>query len=500
MISNFEYTNTYNNLKMWVNAMKVIGLLLMMESGFMAVCSLPSLLVHQLIAVKYTLTAAIITLVSGFALWFPLRKRVLEVDKRTSFLTVTLIWFIFSLFGLLPSYLGGYIPSFVDAFFETMSGFTTTGASIVRDVEALPYSIGLWRTMTQWIGGIGIIVIMLSVISFAGGGGVSLFSAEVTGIDKNKIAPHIRQTAFALLIVYITLTLIYIFTFFFLGMSLYDALCHAFSTVATAGFSSKNSSAVAFSDKIQWAMIVFMFISGHNLLIFYSIAKKRIKEVKKNEEMHIYWIVTALATLIIWIIILLHQDWTRTTTHSLLESLKSSLFMTVSVLTSTGLINCDYNLWPIGTILILIMLMISGAMAGSTTGGLKLVRMMVLFKNVRNTILKEIHSNAFVPVTVNHKMLESQALYSVFNIFILYFLTLVIGTILLVAFGVKTDEAIIGSISALGNSGPGFGNSAFGSFAHFSDMAKLIMAVMMCIGRLEFITVFALFGKSFRRR
>ena len=500
MIKISENIRQNSNLKVWTTALKIVGLLLMMESAFMALCSLASLFAEQYTAVWYTLISALITLVCGFLLWLPLRKLDLEIDKRTGFLAVTLIWVIFSLFGLLPAYLGGYVPSFVDAFFETMSGFTTTGCSVVEDVEALPYSIGLWREMTQWIGGIGIIVIMLSIMSFAGGGGLSLFSAEVAGIDKSKIAPHIRQTAFALLIVYTSLTVIYFLTYYFLGMTLYDAICYAFTTVATAGLASKNTSVMEFSPAIQCAMILFMFISGHNLLLIYSLAKGRLKELKRSEEMHVYWSVFLIVALIIFIMVVFQQGFSTQNLTSIGESLKNSLFMTISVLTSTGLINCDYTLWPVGAILILIMLMNSGAMSGSTSGGLKLVRMMVLFKNAKNTIFKAIHSNAFIPVTVNHKMIETQTLYNVFNMFMLYILTLVVGAILLVAFGVKMDEAFVSSVSALCNMGPGFNESAFGNFAHFSDLAKITMAIMMCIGRLELITVFALFSKSFRRR
>ncbi len=488
------------NIRMLRTALKVIGLLLMMEGVFIAVVSIASLVTKQYHAVSFMLISATITFFAGLLDYLIFRKQNIDIDKRTGFLIVTLIWVVFSLFGSLPYYLGGYIPNFIDAFFETMSGFTTTGSSILEDVESLPYGVGLWRLTTEWIGGIGIIVIMLSVFSFAGGGGTSLFSAEVAGIDKSKIAPRIKETSKALLIVYVSLTTIYGMTYYLLGMTPYDALCHAFTTAATAGFSSKNTSVMLFSPQIQVAMTCFMILSGTNLLFIYSIAKRNFKEIKRSEELRVYLSVIVLAALSIILINVLNDTSIIFSTDKLTSTIRHSFFMIASVLTSTGLVCCQFNLWPIGAVLILILLMNSGAMSGSTSGGLKLVRMMVLFKNARNTINKGIHSNAFIPVTINHKMLSDETLYNVFNMFMLYIITLVCGTLFLVAFGVNLQEAFVSSISALCNMGPGFGESWSGNFSHFSDLAKLTMAFMMCIGRLELITVFALFSKSLRRR
>ncbi|MBO6117038.1 MAG: TrkH family potassium uptake protein [Bacteroidales bacterium] len=481
------------NIKMFASLFRVMGILLVMESLFMLVCTSASFVAHQYLAVKSMLTGAGITLFAGILMWLPFRKRSLEIDKRTGFLIVTLIWIIFSFFGALPAYIGGYIPSFIDAYFETMSGFTTTGSSVLNDVESLPYSVGLWRVMTQWIGGIGIIVIMLSVIPFVGGGGMALFSAEVAGITKSKIAPHIRETSKALLIVYISLTLIYFFTYYLLGMSLYDAVCHAFTTVATAGLSSKNASAAAFAPQIQYAMTGFMLLSGTNILFIYSAAKGDFKEIRKSEELRVYYSVVLICVILIFLM-------TFSKSGNIEQTLRNSLFMVSSVITSTGLINCEYSLWPIGAVLILIMLMNSGAMSGSTTGGLKLVRMMVLFKNARNTISRGLHSNAFIPVTLNGKMLQDETIFNVFNMFMLYVISLVVGSLILVATGIGLEESVISSITSLCNMGPGFGMSAYGNFSHFSPFAKVLMAFMMCAGRLELITVYSVFSKSFWKR
>ncbi|MBP3253227.1 MAG: TrkH family potassium uptake protein [Bacteroidales bacterium] len=475
------------------SVLQVIGMLLMMESVFMAVCSIASAVADQYRAVQYTLLAAAITLFTGLVMWLPVRKCKLNVDKREGFLIVTLIWIIFSFFGALPSYLGGYIPSFTDAYFETMSGFTTTGSSVLQDVESLPYSVGLWRIMTQWIGGIGIVVIMLSIIPFVGGSGMALFSAEVAGPTKSKIAPHIKETSKALLIVYMSLTVIYFAVYYALDMPLYDAICHCFTTVATAGLSSKNLSAMAFSVPVQYAMIGFMILSGTNLLFIYSAAHGRFKEIFKSEELRVYYAIIIIATLLIFVL-------TCSSSQDLEQTFRNSLFMVCSVLTSTGLINCQYDLWPVGAVLVLILLMFSGAMSGSTTGGLKIVRMMVLFKNARNAISKGIHSNAFIPVTINHRMLPQETIFNVFNVFLLYIISLVAGTLILTFTGVHVEESLVAGISSLSNMGPGFGANAYGNFSDFTPLAKITMAFMMCAGRLELVTVYCIFAKSFRKR
>ncbi len=486
-------TNENPNKVMWLTTLKVVGILLCMESVFMAVCSLASLFTNQAAAFQSTILSAVITFLVGLTIWIVFKKNKIVMDKRAGLLTVTFIWVIFSLFGSLPAYLGGYIPSFTDAFFETMSGFTTTGASILNDVEVLPYSIGLWRVVTEWIGGIGIVVIMLSIVSFSGGGGMSLFAAEVAGMDKHKIAPHIRSTAFALLIVYVAQTIVYFITYFVLGMNFFDAVCHALTSVSTSGLSSKNASAAAFSPAIQYAMIVFMFISGHNLLLIYSLFKGHFKNIWKQEEMKVYWAVIVIASLLIFAL-------TYQSNVPFEQTARNSLFMTLSTITSAGLINCDISAWNVSAVLILLMLMNSGAMSGSTSGGLKLVRMIVLFKNARNTISKGIHSNAFIPVNINGKILPNETLYNVFNLFMLYIITLVVGALIIVATGVGIEESFVAGITSLCNMGPGFGDSAFGNFSHFSNVAKWVMAAMMCIGRLELVTVFALFSKQFLRR
>lgn len=481
------------NMRLFSNLLHVIGLLLMMESLFMFICSIASLVNYQYYATKIMLISCLITFVVGFLSWLPFRKKDVVVDKREGFLIVTLIWIIFSFFGALPSYLGGYIPRYVDAYFETMSGFTTMGATIMNDVEHLPYSVGLWRIMTQWIGGVGIIVIMLSIIPFVGGGGMALYSAEVAGPTKSKIAPHIKQTASILMIVYLILTIIYFVTYCVLGMNVFDAICHSFTTVATGGLSSKNLSAMAFSPTIQYVMAVFMILSGTNLLLVYCMFKGKWSELRNSEELKVYILVLIVATVLVFFL-------TYNPSVDIEQTFRHSIFMVSSILTSTGMVNCDISLWPISAVIILFMLMISGAMSGSTTGGLKIVRMMILFKNARNTISKGLHSNAFIPITINKKMVSDETLFNVFQMFMLYILSLVAGTLIFVACGIPIEESIISASSALGSMGPAYGDSSLGNFAHFNDVAKITMSFLMCAGRLELITVYSIFTVSFWKK
>ena len=479
------------NTRVLFTVFHVLGLLLMMESGFMLICSIPSLVINQYYAAKIMFISTLITFIFGFTAWIPFRKKDVFIDKRESFLIVTLIWIIFSFFGSLPVYIGGYIPNYVDAYFETMSGFTTTGASIMQDVEHLPYSIALWRIMTEWIGGIGIIVIMLSIIPFVGGGGMSLYSAEVAGPTKSKIAPHIKQTANILMIVYASLTIIYFLIYWLLGMRPFDAICHSFTTISTGGLTNKNLSAMAFSPIIQYFMIFFMILSGTNLFLIYCIAKGKFYELKNSEELKVYLYIIIIASALIFLL-------TYSNGKDIEQNLRNSLFTVSSFITSTGLTNCDITLFTTPAILILIMIMMSGAMSGSTTGGLKVVRMIILFKNARNAISKGLHSNAFIPITLNKKMISDETLFNIFHMFMLYILSLVVGTLIFVYCGIPLEDSLFSAFSALGNTGPAYGHG--GNFAYFNDLSKITMSFLMCAGRLEFVTVFSIFSISFWRK
>ncbi|MBQ9253589.1 MAG: TrkH family potassium uptake protein [Bacteroidales bacterium] len=492
------------NIGMLVTVAKMLSMLVIMESLFMYSASLssfyeimtnpnPHMVILEQRAAKILILSATITLCMGLIFFLPLRKKDNVIDKRCGFLIVASTWIVFSLFGSLPYIIGNYIPSITDAWFETMSAFTATGASAMPDVEPLPYGIALWRIMSEWIGGIGIIVIVLSIVPFAGGGGMALYSAEVTGPTKSKLSPRIKETANILLSVYVSLTVVYFLSYHFAGMRWFDALCYAFTTAATGGLAVHNFSASEFSPTIQYLIILFMTISGSNLLFIYYIFKRNIKEVLKSEELKVYLSYILIVTCIIMFI-------TYSSSKGLEETFRNSLFQVVSILTSTGLTNTDYTIWQTGALVLLVLLMFSGAMSGSTTGGLKLVRVILLFKSARTNIKKSLHSNAFVPVLLNKKPVSEEVLLNVYHLFILYILSLAIGFLVLVFSGIGLEEAIVSSVSALSNIGLGFGKSGLGCFAHFPILAKWTMIILMYIGRLELITVFAVFTKSFWKR
>lgn len=492
------------NKKMLSTVFHIIGLLLMIESMFMLSCcsisvyevltsDIQSIVTSELQAIKNLCISSGITLAVGAAMFFPRKGKELFIDKRGGFLIVTTIWIVFSLFGSLPFVLGNYIGTFTDAYFETTSGFTTTGASIMKDVESLPYGIGLWRIMTEWIGGIGIIVIMLSIIPFVGGGGMALYAAEVAGPTKSKLSPKIKETSNILIRVYLILTIVYLITYKLAGMRWFDAICFSFTTIATGGLTSRNTSAMEFSPLIQYLITCFMVVSGTNLLFLYYIVKGRFREIRKSEEFRIYISVIVIATAIVFLLIYRAEI-------GLEYSFRTALFQVVSVFTSSGLLNSNFMTWNAGAIVILIMLMFPGAMSGSTTGGMKLMRVILLFKCARTNVTKSLHSNAFVPVTLDKKMVNEDILFNIFTMFMLYCLTACFGFIMFIFTGVKFEEALVSAISMCSNIGVAYGSSYDGCFAHYTPLAKWTMSFMMVAARLELVTVFSIFTRSFWRR
>lgn len=479
--------------KQFLILVKVLGLLLMIEAGFMFLCLIPAAVYKQGDFLPL-LFSGLITCSVGAIGRFSCRNIKADIDRRLGMLIVASIWIVMSAFGTLPYLLSGSVSDFTTAVFETVSGFTTTGASNLQDVESVPKGVLFWRSLTHWIGGVGIVVIVISFIPFVGGGAMALFSAEATGPDKVRISPKIGETGKIICSIYFALTAICCLVYWLCGMDFYDAVNHAFSTLASGGFSTKNFSAAAFSPLLQYMMIIFMIPAGVNFILIYHCLKGKFSYLRKSEEFWVYIFGILIASLLIFVFIFPQSQ-------DVESALRHALFQTVSIFTSSGFVTSDYTLWHSSAILVLIFLMFSGAMSGSTTGGLKLVRVILLSKNAVRIIKQGVHSNAYFPIKLDGKVTKDGVMDNVMAIFLLCIIMLLLCIAGLILTGLELEEALGAAVSCTFNMGPGLGrNGGFGSYAYMPDSAKWILATVMYLGRLEIATVVALFMPSFWRK
>lgn len=466
-------------------------MLLILEASFMLFSVLVALYYHEA-AYSSLLISAAITLIVGLFLRIPfLNHNDIDIGRKEGFLIVALIWIIMSLFGALPYYISGYLNSYTDCFFETMSGFTTTGASVIPNVEIVPKGIIFWRALTHFIGGIGIVVIVLSFIPFIAGGGMSLFSAEVAGPTKSKLSPHISTTAKILVLIYLGLNLLCIISLWIAGMSLFDAACFSFASLASGGFTTVNNSCYTLTPAMQYILIGAMIFSGTNFTLIYYTIKRKWHNIATNEELKVYIAIIIISTLLITIFI-------YNSNVGLERTVRNALFQVTSILSSTGFVNTDYNYWATPSIFVLFLLMLCGAMSGSTCGGMKIIRMIVLFKNARRIIMQTLHANAYMPLRVEGKIVPTQAINNILTMFLLYFVVTILALLIFSGLGIGLFDSLGAIYSTIGNIGAGFGAcGGFGGYAMFPAAAKWVMSALMYVGRLELITVFVLFMPSF---
>lgn len=424
-----------------------------------------------------------------------------EIKKREGFLIVTLGWLSLALFGCLPYIFSDAIPSIHNAFFETMSGFTTTGATILGNPESkisnLPESILFWRSMTQWIGGMGIIVLTIAILPLLGIGGMELFVAEAPGPTKDKIHPRIKETAKRLWFIYLILTVLQTILLMIFNMSFFDALNHAFATVSTGGFSTKDGSVGEFnSPMIEYIIITFMLISGTNFTLLYFGLKGKFLRIFHNDEFKWYLsVVFGLA------IILTPIVYTYISNPEVEGVFRAVLFQIVSLITTTGFATADYLLWGPLISFIFFLLLFSGASAGSTSGGIKIVRIVILLKNSLMEFKRRLHPKAVIPVNLNKQPISNTIIYNLMAFIFLYLFVFVIGSVTLTALGVQFDEAISGVATCLANVGPGLGElGPTGNFSGIPDAGKWVLSVLMLMGRLELFTVILIFSPYFWRR
>ncbi len=433
-----------------------------------------------------------ITMLVGALAFFLFRTKQ-EVRPKEGFMIVALGWIVFSAFGSLPYIIGNYIPSFTDAFFETMSGFTTTGATILTDIEVLPEGILLWRSFTHWVGGMGIIVLGIAILPLLGVGGMQLFKAEVPGPIADKLTPRVTETAKILWGVYVLLSVIETILLMLAGMNLHEALCHTFGTMATGGYSTLNKSVGGFNSAyIDYIIIIFMIIAGMNFSLHYRILKGNIKEVFVNRELQFYFAIIAFATLGIGI------DTYINNYSSILETLRYTLFQVVSIITTTGFGTADYEQWSISSQLILFLIMFVGGMAGSTGGGMKVMRIYLLFKFVYAEIVRLVHPQAIVPIRMGNISVSRDVMMNILGFFVLYMLIAAFSSLFLTFQGLDIVTAIGAVAATLNNIGPGLELvGPTDNYAFLSGEVKWVLSGLMLLGRLEVYTVVILLAPSF---
>lgn len=437
-----------------------------------------------------------ISLLIGLPL-FSITSRIKEdIRIKEGFAIVSLGWLIFTLIGSLPYMFSGVTESFTDAFFETMSGFTTTGATILTDIESVPHGILFWRSLTHWLGGMGLIVLTIAILPILGVGGMQMFKAESPGPIVDKLTPRITATAKLLWIVYVFFTFLEAALLMISGMNLFDALCHSFGTMATGGFSTKNASISAYpSAWIHYIITIFMIIAGINFSLHYKLLTGKFKDFFSSSELRLFLSIVILSTILVFIQVIIHHYETST------EAIQFSLFQVVSIITTTGYGTADYEQWTITSQIILLILMYIGGCAGSTAGGIKVIRLLILLKFANNEIKRLLHPNALIAVKVGKQLIDRKILVNVAGFFIIYIIIAIFSIFFVSLFGVDLTTSI-GSVSAtLNNVGPGIGMvGPTENYAHLPTIVKWYLSLLMMVGRLEVYTVIILFFPTFWKK
>lgn len=477
--------------------LKTIGFLLIIESLFMLLSAIVSFYYHEKSGDAF-LMAASITIGTGIILRLVgIEPYARAIGKRESFFVVALTWVILSAFGMLPYYLSGVIPDISNAYFETMSGFTTTGSTIITDVESVPKGLLFWRNLTQWIGGIGIVVFALALLPMIGGNASFLYDAEATGIVHERFRPRVTQVAKRLWVIYISLTGI-VCLFLWAGpMNLFDSVCHAMSALSTGGYSTKQDG-IAFWDSayLEYVMIVAMFVGGINFSLLYFFFKGSPKRLLKDEEFRWYAGICVCFISVIALSLIFSGK-----IPYVEEAFRTSTFVVVSMITTTGFVEPGYIHWGSFYIFATTLLMLFCACAGSTSGGMKMVRLVVLVKNALNEFKLQVHPNAILPVRLNGSVVSMEIVTKILAFIFLYLGILIISFLVLSFSGLDFEESIGAAVSCMGNVGTGLGESAItGHFAEIPTFSKWYLCFLMLTGRLELFTVLSLFMPAFWKR
>lgn len=473
----------------------LMGKLLIVESAFLLPCILVAMLYGEpdVMAFLYT---TLITAGAGFMMTWFIKPKYRILSKKDGYFTVTMVWIIFSLFGCLPYILGQTIHSFADAFFETMSGFTTTGSTILDNIESVPHATLFWRSLTQWLGGLGIVMLFIAILPNLGIEGRDLYVAESTGPTHSKTSFTFTSSARQMWTIYTSLTLLQALLLVFGGMNFFDGICHSFTTMSTGGFSTKQAS-LAYWDSpyIQYVTIVFMLMGGTNFGLLITAIRGNWRKLVQDNEFQLYILIAFFASVIIGLGLYFHQ-WA-----GLEKSMRDATFQVVTIMTTTGFSTVDYLLWPPLVCLILFLLFFTGSSAGSTAGGMKIIRVYMLFKNSLLEFKRIIHPNGIINVKYNGKSVHPNIMTGIMGLSILYVIIFVIGSIVMTLCTEDIITATSTVITAMSNVGPAFcSHGIIESFSYLNGFAKLFLSFLMLVGRLEILTVMVLFTRSFWER
>ncbi|MCR4935413.1 MAG: TrkH family potassium uptake protein [Oscillospiraceae bacterium] len=464
----------------------IIGKVLCVEAMFL----LPALIISLILREQSAILGILVTMGVAAALGFPLsrvRGRRADIFARDGLVTVGLAWLAVSLVGALPFCVSGAIPSYIDCLFETASGFTTTGATILREIESLPRGLLYWRSFTHWLGGMGVLVFLLALNPLSrkdSGENMHLLRAESPGVRASKLVPRMRDSAGILYLIYIGLTLLELVCLLLGGLPLFDALTLSFGTAGTGGFTVRNDSAASYSPYAQWVLIVFMFLFSVNFNVYFLLLLRQVKKALRSSELHCFAGVFAFATFLFFVNTRFPDGW---------EGLRHCAFTTVSIMSTTGFVTTNFDIWPQISRSLIILLMFMGACAGSTGGGMKVVRVQLLFKSAFRSLYRAVHPNAVRLVHLDGERVDEPTVRSVDGFLLIYFLTVAAAGFLISVDGFSFETNFSAALSCMSNVGPGLGSvGAVETYAGFSDFSKLVLTVTMLIGRLEIYPMLAL--------
>lgn len=474
----------------------VIGALLV-SLGLFMLTALPFALYYDMgDAVPLLISSGITIAVGALSWWYKFRVRE-NVGKREGYLIVFIGWLSMALFSMLPYLLSGVLTTSSDAFFESVSGLTTTGASVLNDIEAVPKGILFWRSLTQWIGGMGIIVLMVAIFPLLGIGGIELFVAEAPGSSLEKIHPRIKEIAKRLWFIYLGLTTLLMFLLWALGMTFYDAINHALTTMATGGFSTKNASVAYYTQPaIQYTILIFMFLAGINYTVLYYGLTRKFKKVWRSDEFKLY------IALVLFLTVVVSLSIYQATDLPFEQSFRDAAFQVVSVVTTTGFVSADYTSWTPALSLLFFFLLFVGACAGSTSGGIKLIRHLVFFKNSYLEFRRLLHPNAILRTKVDNQIVAPKVMTHILVFLLLYLMLFFFGSLVMVGILSDFDQPVLSALSsvatAIGNVGPALADlSPVDNFAAVPPAGKYVLTFLMLLGRLELFTILVVFTPYF---